>query len=373
MNASRILITRMMHPCLVASLLCHSWPAAMEAADAVPPPAVAAAVSSPDTVWSGHLAALRGNDLTALFQRLPAQDQAAVRALWATGGAKGVSLVSVAGKHSFLHLLQVIATLATPGTIGGFDAKAMIRLADPAAASGNAADEPAAGAVHMTMVVNGEEVTPPVMTGPGLAGAPAWLTSWVRRVLAPGHESAQAAVIDGGLQDLARWLPQAGFGDPLRNQKAKAIAHEALAAIGVEDLRQLTAQPLDQALKRYGTALAAVKRMLLLYGIDADALLGSCTFTITGTDPAAPLMEARFQAGAGRYAFPLALVAEGSSWRIAGGSILARFMPSSTGGGPMGIPGLSMDVEEMVRRARQAAADHQPAVEAPTPRGTNEF
>lgn len=85
----------------------------------------------------------------------------------------------------------------------------------------------------------------------------------------------QRAALKSALPGVQRWASQTDFLDSANMRQALTLLTNAGRNIGITDLDQLKALPLEAVLDRSGALLAAAKQAVQLYGIDLNAVADS--------------------------------------------------------------------------------------------------
>lgn len=94
----------------------------------------------------------------------------------------------------------------------------------------------------------------------------------------------QRAALKSALPGIQRWASQTDFLDSASMRQALTLLTNAGRNIGITDLDQLKALPLDAVLDRSGSLLAAAKQAVQLYGIDLNAVADSLRVELLAID-----------------------------------------------------------------------------------------
>jgi hypothetical protein len=94
----------------------------------------------------------------------------------------------------------------------------------------------------------------------------------------------QRAALKSVLPGVQRWASQTDFLDSTSMRQALTLLTNAGRNIGISNLDQLKALPLDAVLDRAGTLLAAAKQAVRLYGIDLNAVADSLRVELLDID-----------------------------------------------------------------------------------------
>lgn len=94
----------------------------------------------------------------------------------------------------------------------------------------------------------------------------------------------QRAALQSALPGIQQWASTTDFLSSSVMRDALTLLTDAARRIGVTDIDQLKAMPLDDVLDRAGTLLAAAKDAVRLYGIDLDAVADSLRVEVLTND-----------------------------------------------------------------------------------------
>ncbi len=94
----------------------------------------------------------------------------------------------------------------------------------------------------------------------------------------------QRAALKSVLPGAQRWASQTDFLDSASMRQALTLMTNAGRNIGISNLDQLKALPLEAVLDRAGTLLAATKQAVQLYGIDLNAVADSLRVELLAID-----------------------------------------------------------------------------------------
>ena len=229
-----------------------SIPAATTPAPAAGTPAADAPVAAPDATITQWVLALRRNDLALLYHALTPQLRAQLDKLW----LQSATSPDADGDR---QLNGGLGLLLAPNAID-----LLVAQAEPELAS-----------------LNPQDLVVGLQTAGGflaLAG------SQPKEVKAGDPPALDYAALQGFLADIGTWIPSAGLNDPGKLRKAVTQLVAGAQALGVKNAVDVRALKIEEALHRLSAALPALKQALVVYGLDANALLDSVTVTVTGAD-----------------------------------------------------------------------------------------
>jgi hypothetical protein len=94
----------------------------------------------------------------------------------------------------------------------------------------------------------------------------------------------QRAALQSALPGIQRWASTTDFLSSSTMRDALTLLTDAARGIGIHDIDQLKAMPLEDVLDRAGSMLAAAKDAVRLYGIDLDAVADSLRVDVLAID-----------------------------------------------------------------------------------------
>ncbi len=209
---------------------------------AAPPAATAGAASpAPEASLTQWVKALRGNDLAALYRALTSEQRRMSDNTWsiqaATPDADGDK-----------QLNSGLGLLLSPTAVD-----LLVAQAEPDLATLNPQD----------LVI-------------GLQQVGGFLALAGSQPKQPGDAPALDFIaLQGFLADIGGWLPLAGINDAAKLRKAVEHVVAGARLLGVKNALEVRALKTEEVLHRLSAALAEVKAALLIYGLDANALLDS--------------------------------------------------------------------------------------------------
>jgi len=157
--------------------------------------------------------------------------------------------------------------------------------------------------------------------------------------LADGLESEQTKAVQGVVDALAAWLPQSGIDDPAKGGPAIEKWLDAARALGRPDAAAGDQPPLslDELVSRFGASFTELKKLLLVYGIDADRVLDSVQVVAAPGAGDTRQLTLTFTAFDKAHRIPLKAHRVQERWELAADSPLARWLrPRSAGNQPRG-------------------------------------
>lgn len=95
---------------------------------------------------------------------------------------------------------------------------------------------------------------------------------------------AQRAALQSALPGIQHWASTTDFLSSTTMREALTLLTDAARSIGITDIDQLKAMPLEDVLHRAGTVLAAAKDAVRLYGIDLDAVADTLQVEVLAVD-----------------------------------------------------------------------------------------
>jgi flagellar motor switch/type III secretory pathway protein FliN len=239
----------------------------------------------PDALGKAWVKALRENDLTAGYQLVPPKDQARLESTY-TQHSKKIDVVNDIPINVLLNLARQdngaaqLTALAQPHIIS-FDPQAI-----------SAKIKEATNLV--TMAASTQK---------------------------PGSTSAlDYAGIKQWLEDVAAFIPTAGFNDPQKLQKAMTHVVAACKASGFIDAQQIRATPFPELIKRLSPVLPELKKIGTLYDMNIDALLDSFKFSVTDVTSESATLTIAYTAFDKARSFPLKLVQRSGTWNLGEGN-----------------------------------------------------
>lgn len=258
---------------------------------------------------------LRANDFKGFFDAMPAEDQAKAKAEWEAGRAKqGQDAKGMAEANEFL------AKLLAPGAVAALMAEAEPKLKE----------------------MNPQELSQGLqMVGMMLAMAQMQQPQDGKKQ-DPAAQAAMAA-LGGILTDASQWVLTAGLEDPAKCRKAIERLVAGAKALGVKDVKDLQALPLDQFLARLSPLVKELKAAAAVYDVQFDAFLDSVKAKGGGAakEGKTPL-EVTFTAFGKPYTLPVQVVQKDGHWVLSPDATkpLKSMMPAAPGmgGEGMGMP-----------------------------------
>lgn len=256
----------------------------------------AADLSTPEAAIALPAEALRTNNLIGLFETMPPADQAKAEADW-DQNRQTMSPQKKAEANEFFT--KVLAPDAVDQ---------MMAEAEPNLAQMNPAEM--AGMVQM---IGG-------MMAMQMGQDP--------------KSKAYAPMVQGLVMDVAAWLPTAGLEDPAKLKQTITHFIAAVKKLDVTNADELCALDLRTLLTRSGAALAEGKKCLSVYGIDADAFLGSLKVTDVAGDGDKRDAKLNFTAFGKPYQLPVKLAQKEGMWTFDSDALQAELAPALGGMAP---------------------------------------
>lgn len=258
---------------------------AAEVVSSAPATTGTAAATAPDATLKMWVKALRSNDLMAFFQALPKQSRADLVQVWNVQS----TTPDPAGDRQITGALGML--------LGSNAVDLLVARVEPELA-----------------VINIQDLVMALQQAGGflaLAGS---------QTKAPSSGATlDYLALQSLVSDVATWLPTAGIADPVKLRKA--VEHIVLGAkaLSVQNALELRALKAEDVVLRLGPALTELKAALLLYGLDANALLDSVAFTVLdGTGDQRHLTVA-FSAFGHTHTIPVTVVLQNGAWQLAEG------------------------------------------------------
>jgi hypothetical protein len=239
----------------------------------------------PDALGKAWVDALRKNDLSAAYQLVPPRDQARLENLY-TQHVKKVDVMQDIPVNVLLNLARQengaaqLAAFAQPHVLT-FDAAAI-----------SAKIKDATNLVSMAANTQKPE-----------SGA-----------------SLDYAAIKNWMDDLAAFIPQAGFNDPKKLQQAMQHIVAACNNSGFIDAQQIRSTAFPDLLTRVSTMLPDLKKALSVYDLNLDKLLDSFKFSLTDATPESATLTIAYTAFDKAHSFPLKLVQRDGNWNLGEGN-----------------------------------------------------
>jgi len=345
----------MPHPTVFASLLLsvlvgNALP--LRAADGAPP-----VPTEPAAVVTAWLDGLRRNELSTAWQQVPPTRQVQLADTWHAD-------ISRPDRMRDLIVDRLLAATADPAS-----AKDLARFL-------------AGGLGQFARLASGQPLIPAPAPAEGqrpdrmqmMQGMLARnsLSGLVQSVLADGLETRQVDALEALFADYVKWAAAAGFDDAAKQEAAATHLAAFVKALGVAKAVDLAEVDLPQLLIRVAAGLPDLKQALAVYGLDADAVLGSASArTEPGTGDRQTVVVVFTAFGTGRE-LPLAMQRSTSGWSLIADSPLARWLrpaaPRWNGGGRQG-----QGRPPQAAGAPDGAAPAAPAGTAPPSTGTTTF
>ena len=131
---------------------------------------------------------------------------------------------------------------------------------------------------------------------------------------APGLTEAQKHNAAALLQSLTPWAQQAPWFDPANAREAISVAVATARQLDVHDAQSLRTGDFDQAMGRYATAFAGLKRVLDLYGLPLDSVLASARVVPLDYHPPYARVRVESHLAGAPLAVELTLVQQDGHW-----------------------------------------------------------
>jgi hypothetical protein len=249
------------------------------------PPAIQAAMQTPEVLASGWAKALKDNDLTAAFALFTPADQASLTNLWRR-------------------------QMARPDAYADVQIDTVLRLAHNAAATDQllAMSQPYLAQIDVAKLTK------------GITEIAAFLGSAADLQPAGTSGGLDYAGLRDWLKDLAGWVPTAGLTDQAKAKLAAGHLVRALKVSGVKSAAELRALPLPDLLTRLAPALPALKELLAVYDVPVDVLLSSFTAKLADVSPEQATIALGFTSLGKPRTIKLKLVTQNGAWQFASGN-----------------------------------------------------
>jgi hypothetical protein len=125
--------------------------------------------------------------------------------------------------------------------------------------------------------------------------------------------------LQGFLADIGGWIPLAGINDVAKLHRAVEHVVAGAKSLGVKNALEVRALKTADVLHRLSAALSEIKAALLVYGLDANALLDSITFATADGAGDQRLVTIGFTAFGHPHLIPVKVVRKNDAWTLAEG------------------------------------------------------
>ncbi len=241
--------------------------------------------AAPDAMFKQVVKGLRGNDLVAVYQALPAEVRTQMEQEW-------TFQVAAPDPQGDAQLNATLTMLLAPNAVDLLMSQVQPELA----------------------TLNPQELVA------GLQGIAGFLGLAGSQPKDPGvGANLDYAALQAFIVDIAAWVPGAGLNDLGKARKALEHVVAATKTIGIKNSTELRALKLQDLLAKCGPGLKEIKAGLGLYALDADALLDSIAVTkVDGTGDQRTL-TITYTAFGHAHALAVKMVKKGDSWAVAEG------------------------------------------------------
>jgi hypothetical protein len=261
-------------------------PPAGGAAATAPGAAPGAPVLPPETSLKQWVQALRSNDLTLLYKALTGEQRALVEKTWTVQA-------TTPDADADKQLNSGLGLLLAPNAVD-----LLVAQAQPDLATLNTQD----------LVIGLQQVGGFL----ALAGS--------QPAKAPGDApTLDFVALQGFLADIGGWIPQAGINDVAKLHQAVEHVVAGAKSLGVKSAVEVRALKTEDVLHRLSAALTEIKAALLVYGLDANALLDSITFATADGSGDQRSVTIGFTAFGHAHLIPVKVVRKNDAWTLAEG------------------------------------------------------
>lgn len=272
---------RLLAPLLLAGLM-----AGASAADLKP----VADPSRPESAILLPVQLLRANDFKGFYDAMPAADKAKAQAEWAKAASKEAE--GKKGEH-LDEINDMLAKLLAPNAVETLMAEARPKLAEM---------KPQEISQGMQMI--GMMLAMSQMQQPQDGKKPD-----------PASKAAMAA-LGGILTDASQWVLTAGINDEAKCRKAIERLVAGAKTLGVKDVRELQALPLDQFLARLSPLVKEAKAAAGVYDVQIDAFLDSVKVTASPAKEGKSTLQVSFASFGKPYTVPVEVMQKDGHWVV---------------------------------------------------------
>ncbi len=252
------------------------------------PPPPSAPIAAPEASFKQWVQALRTNDLALLYRALTGEQRALIEKTWTiqatTPDADGDK-----------QLNSGLGLLLSPNAVD-----LLVAQAQPDLATLNPQD----------LVIGLQQV----------GGFLALAGSQPKDAKAAGDApTLDFAALQGFLADIGGWIPLAGINDAAKLHQAVAHVVAGARSLGVKSALEVRALKTEDVLHRLSAGLGEIKAALLVYGLDANALLDSITFATAEGSGDQRTVTIGFTAFGHAHRIPVKVVRKDDVWTFAEG------------------------------------------------------
>jgi hypothetical protein len=246
---------------------------------------------------------LRSNDFKGFYELMPAEDKAKAETEWKASQAKAAAGGDMGDQGQMAEFNAFLAKCLAPNAVETLYAEAEPKLAD----------------------INPQEISQQLQMFSGMVPMMAMQQG--------GQQDPQkqqfVTALGGMMLGASQWILTAGLEDKAKLRQAITHLVAGAKGLGVKEVKELQALPLDQFLGRLGPVVKEMKAAAAIYDIQADPFLDSVKATAQGDGNERTLAVA-FTAFGKPYTLPVKVELKDGHWVVSQKNAKAMSM------GPMG-------------------------------------